>query len=336
MLLIFNPDTDYALASGSPFFTPPASVIELRRRMALLPLAYALPGDSLLLLDTDITGLSSDKTVPSITEVTQKGITPVTLSEVADTLSAMPRPFILPWGWNPSLCHMLLEAGVDDSLLPDNSQLSELRRLSHRRLTIAFNASMQNYLPSIEFELPCEITSEEEAINYWHNHTDCYFKSPWSSSGRGIMATAELEERHIRPWVHGIIRRQGSVLAEPGVKRSLDFASEWICKSGRAHFIGLSVFVTSSRGKYKYNLTDPQPRLQSIISQAYPAFGPDIIEAQRHSLEQLVAPSYNGPLGIDMLTSTDGQLRPCVELNLRLTMGMVAIPTFRTLLHKDN
>ena len=336
MLLIFNPDTDYALASGSPFFTPPARVIELRRRMALFPLTYALPGDSLLLLDTDTTDFTDGKTVFSLTEATAKGVTPVTLSNVAETLCSMPHPFILPWGWNPSICRLLLEAGVDASLLPDTTQLSELRRLSHRRLTIAFNTALQHYIPTLNFELPCEITSEDEAVDYWHNHKDCYFKSPWSSSGRGIMATAELEERHIRPWVRGMIRRQGSVLAEPGVKRSLDFASEWICKSGKADFVGLSVFVTSPRGKYKYNLTESQPHLHTIISQVCPAFGPDIIEAQRYGLEQLVAPAYTGPLGIDMLTSTEGSLRPCVELNLRLTMGIVTIPTFRTLLLNAN
>ncbi|MDE5877651.1 MAG: hypothetical protein K2H47_09195 [Muribaculaceae bacterium] len=332
MLLIFNPDTDYALASGSPFFTPPARVIELRRSMALFPLTYALPGDYLLLLDAENIDFYSDNAGFSLNEVTAKGVTPVTLSDVADSLRSMPRPFILPWGWNPSLCRLLVEAGVDASLLPDSNQLSDLRRLSHRRLTISFNKAMQYCIPTLDFELPSEITSEEDAVRYWYSHSGCYFKSPWSSSGRGIMATADLEERHIRPWVRGMIRRQGSIMAEPGVKRSLDFASEWVCKSGHAHFVGLSVFVTSSRGKYKYNLTESQPRLHALISQACPTFGSSIIEAQRHTLNQLVAPSYTGPLGIDMLTSTDGQLRPCVELNLRLTMGMATLPSFRALL----
>ncbi len=330
MLLIFNPDTDYALASGSPFFTPPARVIELRQRMALFPLTYASPGDLLLLLDTDDINRLAHETPLSVAEATAKRVKLVTLTDVADTLHNLPEPFILPWGWNPSLCRLLLEAGVDAELLPDNSQLTELRRLSHRRLTIDFNALIQHYVPSLSFELPQEIVSEDAAINYWRNHPGCYFKTPWSSSGRGVMSTIDLEERHIRPWVRGMIRRQGSVMAEPGVKRSLDFASEWICKAGKAHFVGMSVFVTSPRGKYKYNLIDPQPRLHAMISQACPAFGPDIIEAQRHSLEQLVAPTYTGPLGIDMLAGSDGQIRPCVELNLRLTMGLVTLPDFRT------
>lgn len=327
MLLIFNPDTDYALASGSPFFTPPARVIELRRSMAFFPLRYSCPGDSLLLLDTP-------EVLPSaaIAEAEVKGVSIITLTGVADSLDAMPKPAILPWGWNPSLCRVLREAGADSSLVPDNEQLSALRRLSHRRLTIDFNAAIQKRLPHLSFELPCEITSEDEAVNYWHTHPGCYFKSPWSSSGRGVMATTELEEYHIRPWVRGIIRRQGSVLAEPGVIRSLDFATEWLCTAGQARFIGLSVFVTSPRGKYKYNLTDPQSQLHTIIFRSCTAFGTDVIEAQRSCLEQLIAPSYTGLLGIDMLASTDGSLRPCVELNLRLTMGLATLPSFRSLL----
>ena len=47
-----------------------------------------------------------------------------------------------------------------------------------------------------------------------------------------------------------------------------------------------------------------------------------MIELQRDAIAEVVAPGYSGPLGIDMLATGDGRINPCVEMNLRMTMGM--------------
>jgi hypothetical protein len=45
------------------------------------------------------------------------------------------------------------------------------------------------------------------------------------------------------------------------------------------------------------------------------------------AIDDLIAPHYNGYLGIDMMLYWDENgkiaLNPCVEVNLRMTMGMV-------------
>ena len=38
-----------------------------------------------------------------------------------------------------------------------------------------------------------------------------------------------------------------------------------------------------------------------------------------------MAPWYEGPVGVDMLVTSDGNLHPCIEINWRMTMGMVAV-----------
>ena len=38
-----------------------------------------------------------------------------------------------------------------------------------------------------------------------------------------------------------------------------------------------------------------------------------------------IAPHYDGPLGIDMIITTDHRLHPLIEINLRTTMGMAAL-----------
>ena len=45
------------------------------------------------------------------------------------------------------------------------------------------------------------------------------------------------------------------------------------------------------------------------------------------AIDDLIAPHYDGPVGIDMMLYWDENgriaLNPCVEVNLRMTMGMV-------------
>ncbi len=50
-LLLFNPETEYALASGASFYTPPASVEQLRHGLQLLPSSWAGADDYSLVDD---------------------------------------------------------------------------------------------------------------------------------------------------------------------------------------------------------------------------------------------------------------------------------------------
>lgn len=50
-----------------------------------------------------------------------------------------------------------------------------------------------------------------------------------------------------------------------------------------------------------------------------------IISRQRLMLENYVAQYYEGPLGIDMMVTEEGNIHPCVEINIRNTMGRVAV-----------
>ena len=150
----------------------------------------------------------------------------------------------------------------------------------------------------------------------------------------------DLEKRHIEPWLRGIIRSQGSVMGETAYDRILDFATEWECKDGKALFIGVSTFTTSDRGKYKSNIVAPQENIVSFILQQIDIHGKgnnlsEIIKRQSLLLENYVAPFYDGPLGIDMLVTSERNIHPCVEINLRDTMGRVAIDIQQRIISED-
>lgn len=329
---IFNPETDYALASFSPYYTPPAEIIALRRDMALAPLGWASEGDAILLLDEPAQdpGMSAP------------GIDILTLDDISGYLSAHPDAVIAPWGWNPMLRQRLLSAGVPESYLPSDCRLEMIRRLSHRFTSVEFNTILNIRLSANGLDtrhcspLP-ELFSDAESLAEWEKqHHPAFLKAPWSSSGRGIMFTDGLDTtRHILPWASGIIRRQGGVIAETAADKTLDFATEWriseISGTPEAEFLGVSVFEASKRGKYHANTDAVQSRLMRIIKCCAPDFGEDFIRSQKEALEQLIASHccdgessgcYSGYVGIDMLAEPDGTIRGGIELNFRRTMGI--------------
>lgn len=319
-LHIFNPDTDYALASPRLNYTPPAQVVALRKRLGLLPAIYARPGDTIVLLDEPEQNVTL---LPYHNLVVEKGLNVITMRKAAANSERFSGLHVTPWGWNASLRNTLLKAfGNSLAGIPGEEAIVRHKELSHRRTTIKLLEEMRSILAE-EIKLPVELFSWERAIAAFNNERNLFFKAPWSSSGRGILLTDDLEERHVAPWVRGVIRSQGSVIMEKAYKRQLDFATEWICRHGEAIFLGYSVFKVSRRGKYHGNVEGTQAELENMISCAAPAWNRGCLASQKEALEKLIAPQYDGPLGIDMLVTAGGAVNPCVEINLRHTMGML-------------
>ena len=53
------------------------------------------------------------------------------------------------------------------------------------------------------------------------------------------------------------------------------------------------------------------------------------------AIQNVLTDGYEGPLGIDMLVTSQGIIHPCVEINLRNTMGSILIhPEDRSLVAK--
>lgn len=323
----FNPETDYALASGSETYTPPMAVLAMRMSLALLPALYAEPGDAIL-LPPEIGDHLTDRQ-PFVDLAAEKNITLLRHTDIREFTSSRNLNAFRPWGWNPSLYRWMEGCGMPLSRIPSSQKVSKIRSLSHRRLTIPFMMNMEG-VKTDEIAIPVEFSDIEDALRFSQNDRPVYFKAPWSSSGRGLLFTKDLERRHIEPWLRGILRSQRTVIGEIAYRRRIDFASEWECVNGKAKFLGLSTFMTSERGKYKSNAVMPQENLVTYILGNIDILEPKndlsgIISRQRLLLENYVAPFYDGPLGIDMLVTENGNVNPCVEINLRNTMGRVAI-----------
>lgn len=331
---LFNPETDYALATDSENYTPPMSILNMKHSLALLPALYCEEGDMILIQDSAQELL--DHNLPFRGLLEAKHISIIDEQRFVDMMNtACSAVEFNPWGWNKTLRKWCLNVGVNEENLPSINALNTIRILSHRRQTIPFLSNMKD-IRNEEIETPREFTDVETALDFWRANDPVFFKAPWSSSGRGLLYSLDLEYRHIEPWLRGIIHSQGSVMGEIAYDKKIDFATEWHCANGKAMFLGVSTFYTSPRGKYQANIIKPQEDIVGFLL----ANGnvhlkgnnlATIIERQRLLLEIYVAQYYTGPVGIDMMITVDGNIHPCVEINLRNTMGRVAIDIFNRL-----
>lgn len=286
-LHLFNPENDLALAAGTANFTPPKSVVRFRTALAALPAWLAAPGDNVVAPDVD----------------------PSWFAAAGLDVGTRPEGTPEPWGWSANAVSLFRRLGVDGPF-PDTDAL---RRLSHRRTALALHRALRPLLPYPLPPEPMEITSVADLPD-----TDrIMLKSPWSCSGRGVVDCEGLSADNIRRRAAGSIRRQGSVMVEPKLRRVRDFAMLF----DHRRFCGLSVFFNNGTA-YAGNLTAPQAELADAI-------GADFLDETTAAIEASLPEGYNGPLGVDMMVyETDDRRRlicPTVEVNLRKTMGFVAL-----------
>lgn len=317
-LHFFNPSHEEALASGSPLYCPSQAARLFGSDAGALPALWAAAGDVVL--------LAPDAPPPPRWAV-ERGV-------LFERLDRLPRSVVQGatavdvWGWDVAVARLLTRAGVAPALLPSPDRLDAIRHLSHRRRVTELLPRLRRALPlSVGSSHWCTSPAEVEALARRHGPLVC--KAPWSGSGRGVF-------RYDAPGcaatrrVEALVRRQGGVEAEPLYRRRLDFAAEFTATpDGAVRYAGLSVFLTTAAGAYAGNLVAPEGVLLARVEQEVGprAFGA-AVAALESELPRLLDGRYVGPLGVDMMsvmTDRGPRLHPCVELNLRHTMGSVAL-----------
>lgn len=311
---LFNPEHDLALAHGEHNYTAPPFARQFRHDLRLLP-AWVAPAGSYIAVPDDAP-IEEDRRWLSDRHL---DVTPIAISRIAD----MGPCCIHPWGWDATLRHQLLHLGILPEYLPSDEQLDRIRQLSHRRTTIAVHQALgEAFSPC-----PVELATVDDVTAFMNSHPGCYLKMPWSGSGKGIYRVIDPQgDNHVPRWIEGALRRQGSLLCEVGLDRMQDFAVECECRDGKTVLTGYSVFDSDFHSQFGTGIVAPMQELHQLLLQQYPALD-QIINNVLTALDAIIAPHYCGPLGIDMMfyRDSDGNiaLNPCVEINLRMTMGMV-------------
>lgn len=228
--------------------------------------------------------------------------------------------FAGPWGWSLATKQRYRQMGVDEHLLPSDSWLDEVRRLSSREFACEYIHGL------LEVMKDNRLVGKEMTFSDKADIEICYptiFKSPWSSSGRGVFVSEGLTKEQIETKLRGFVNTQGGYAKDRFLKNKvLDFAMEFYVNEDKTvEFLGYSVFHAAENGAYGYNVVDSQEALLRMI---------DVDEGLLNSLieyhkEHLGRTAYHGPVGIDMLKTAEGLIHPCIEINLRMNMGILAI-----------
>lgn len=325
-LHIFNPEHDMALAHNDGIFTPPHAVRELRADLGFLPSLWADDGDMVLVDDVG-------SAIERVRHV--KGLAHDVVFVTANDIPALfagagkrEKPFdIVPWGWDKSLRYGLEGAGVPSSCMPSDGELGVIRTMSGRGWANVLRSRLPVYGQGV-ISMPREHYSIEDFLECYAKIYDRHavVKAPWSSSGRGIRYfRGEIGTQGLG-WLNNVIRRQGYVVSEAYFDKVRDFAVEFYAhEDGSITCEGLSLFKTVN-GAYAGNILATEDSKWEMLAKYDAARDlPETIELIMQVLRPCLEGKYSGPFGVDMMILAGGILHPCVELNLRRTMGHVAL-----------
>lgn len=316
-LHIFNPSHDEALASGSPYYTPARAARRLATDLSALPAWRAADGDTVLL----------DEATPAVPEgPVRRGVRFARRKDLsAEFWKRIGR--IAPWGWDARLVHGLRRLGAPERLLPSASELEAIRRLSARSTAVRLLEAVRTDVPATAGTSRW-CTDETETWRTVEQYGAAMLKAPWSSSGRGVFRADTTPDEGTRRRVARILLTQGGIEVEPFYRKTADLAMEFVATDYGVRTEGLSLFRTTATGGYTGNVVADERTLRDSIGQAFLPVLDDVCRSLCRHLA-VIADGYRGPMGVDMMTvrTDDGDmaLHPCVELNLRDTMGRVAL-----------
>lgn len=321
-LYIFNPEHDLALASGEANYMAPASARRMASELALLPMWYAEEGSAVL-----APSAYNLDYVKKIQELLGLSVDLITEPELA----IEPDLDIRPWGWDVALRKRLSVLGVDEVLLPSMGQLNDLREYSHRSKAVAL-------LPELQLnECFCGesyyLKTPEEWKRFVEGRKECLLKAPLSGSGKGLNWCKGIFTPFISGWCTRVAASQGGVIAEPIYNKVEDFAMEFYSDgAGELTFVGYSLFHTGKSGMYEGNCLLSNEAIRKKLSQYVPLEAlTDLENCLKYRLSALVGIVYKGYLGVDMMICRFPEnekpvfrIHPCVEINLRMNMGVIA------------
>lgn len=326
-LHVFNPWHDEALAAADPHYCPS----DVARRLAVawgeLPILWAEQGDAVWLPD--------GATAQGAEAAAQAGIRLVRKTDLKPAFwEQVDR--IEPWGWDLTLRQQLRRAGAPERLLPADAELGAVRRLSSRATTARVLPLLRRRLeergvPTAGESVIAESMTDVE--RFLQARQGAMVKSLWSCSGRGVFRVPPQPAPPCLRRIGRLLSGQGGVELEPFFERRADFALEFHAAQGKVVCKGLSLFDTYATGKYAGNVVAPQTEIARRVAAFAPGVSlfPALAETTASVLAEVIGCGYTGPLGVDMMWGGTEQrplLLPCVEVNLRRTMGHAALSLY--------
>jgi hypothetical protein len=322
----FNSGHEEGMLRGIAY-TPKRSVVELRASLSLLPLWYGDAGDYVIVSEDGVS-----EYLLTLPELLRPALTPVTLSELSRVIPQEIELTGEPWGISPQSVRYFdsLRYHFPNLHIPECTDRHI--ELTGRRTSVKCSRLLRDLLPEARLvELPVFCRSIDELRSQLQlTELPCVLKRPYSCSGRGIhwLRTRELPEFSLR-WIRVSLSTQKELSIERGLPCVCNFGMEFYSDGcGSVNYLGLSVFSTVE-GCFTGCELGSESFLESCITQYV---SHDRVEAVRTAvlevLRKQISYEYRGYLGVDMMIyHSEGTyyIHPMVEINLRYTMGILAL-----------
>jgi hypothetical protein len=353
MIHYFNPGHETAVLNASEYYHPPAHVTKMQTDLAFLPAWYASDGDFVFTLDDE----AASKVCFSVIARAIAQINPSKINDIDCFASlAMTRcrfsgqtsvqnSVVDLWGISPQSIRFFenLNERLKLSLVIPRWK-EEFLFLGSRFASQKVLTELLDRIPEIEKELLPQFFSDIEDIEKEISQSQerLLVKSPYSSSGRGLVwlppGKLAQSERQI---LGGMLKKQKQVSVEKALNKFMDFSMHFeITEQGETGFSGYSIFQTNGKGAYEKSRLAGQGYLEKQITGLIDA---GLLLQTRNALSEIIremySPYYTGVIGVDMLIYKTGdsyRLYPCVEINMRKSMGYLAIRLVEKYLHPDS
>lgn len=318
----FNPGNEEAICSGLVNYTPSANVQRMSEDLACLPLWYANTDDYVWAEGENNMGyaMKMRDIFPDLARL---------YPEYAEgDLKAE------PWGMAPNILAAFKRLKEKYKLPMQIPAWHDVYKvLAGRQTACEVLLRVRNLLPDEPFpESPQFYYSSEDLRRALAmSEPPFVLKMPLSSSGRGLLwvYSIPLDNKELQ-WIAGAFRKQGAISMERALDKVQDFAMEFSSDGqGRVEYKGLSIFGTHERGTYTGNVLGSERYRESFLLKYVPKERLECVkQALIKALGEIYASVYAGCIGVDMLLYRSGdaiRIHPCVEVNMRHTMGMLAI-----------
>lgn len=304
--MLFYPSHDIALGNGVRHFNPPAAARQLQEDLAWL---------------SEIWNNNNDNQNDNGNEIP------------------------LPWGWDWDTRNYLnKELGIKLKDLPTDQQLEAIRQLSSRRTTIGILQQL-----GFDDEMPCYLDTPEKLGQYIEDHDNAsipfVLKTPWSSSGRGLIHSLNTPRNLMLQRALSTLRKMGGIIGERWYNKTQDFAMLFKVTNEEVKFIGYSLFDNEESGTYRQGYLLNNEAIEQRLGSVVKGGVAELHETRQKLLpilNNLFAPFFHQPwqlgyIGIDMMvyrpdnlltkqhnnTTPVVSIHPCIEMNVRCTMGVV-------------
>ncbi len=331
MLQYFNPGSEEAVLNASPYYTLPANPAKMQQDLAFLPAWYAKKNDFVLVenrLDDEFRNI-----VKSLFDIPED----VTKEDLLLKQDLLKEQSVDLWGLSPQSIHLFGQLNKKYDLdLKIPVWNDEYRSLISRNSASTCLSCLLNKIPELSQDLLPEFFSDIDSIEnkLQEKNSPMLIKSPYSSSGRGLLWVQHPLDRSSQQILQGMLKKQGRVSLEKALDKQLDFAMLFHSNPyGTVDFRGYSLFQTDNKGNYKGNFVCSQEKIKSVL---FESVDETLFENVKQQLigyfGREIAGIYKGCICVDMLIYKENEkkfLYPCVEINFRHTMGWLAMELYR-------